>query len=67
MLCWSEQPSYDRAIKTFRRRGAKVIGIPLESDGINLAALEKAIQQRVPALLYLIPDFQKSIGHHNVL
>src|SRR5579859_5702299 len=26
----TEQPSYDRAIKTFRRRGAKVIGIPLE-------------------------------------
>jgi 2-aminoadipate transaminase len=57
-----EQPSYDRAIKTFRRRGAKVIGIPLESDGINLAALEKAIQQRVPALLYLIPDFQNPSG-----
>ncbi len=57
-----EQPSYDRAIKTFRRRGAKVIGIPLEADGINLAALEKAIQQRVPALLYLIPDFQNPSG-----
>lgn len=57
-----EQPSYDRAIKTFRRRGAKVIGIPLEPDGINLAALEKAIQQRVPALLYLIPDFQNPSG-----
>lgn len=57
-----EQPSYDRAIKTFRRRGAKVIGIPLEPDGINLAALEQAIQQRVPALLYLIPDFQNPSG-----
>ncbi len=57
-----EQPSYDRAIKTFRRRGATVIGIPLDADGINLAALEKAIQQRVPALLYLIPDFQNPSG-----
>ncbi len=57
-----EQPSYDRAIKTFRRRGAKVIGIPLEPDGIDLAALEKAIQQRIPALLYLIPDFQNPSG-----
>ncbi|HLJ35427.1 MAG TPA: PLP-dependent aminotransferase family protein [Ktedonobacteraceae bacterium] len=57
-----EQPSYDRAIKTFRRRGTKVIGIPLEADGINLAALEKAIQQRIPALLYLIPDFQNPSG-----
>ncbi len=57
-----EQPSYDRAIKTFRRRGAKVIGIPLEADGINLAALEKAVQQRTPAFLYIIPDFQNPAG-----
>ena len=57
-----EQPSYDRAIKTFRRRGAKVIGIPLEPDGINLAALEKAVQQRTPAFLYIVPDFQNPAG-----
>ena len=57
-----EQPSYDRAIKTFRRRGAKVIGIPLEPDGINLTVLEKAIQQHIPAFLYLIPDFQNPAG-----
>ncbi|HET7770629.1 MAG TPA: aminotransferase class I/II-fold pyridoxal phosphate-dependent enzyme, partial [Chloroflexota bacterium] len=31
-----EQPSYDRAIGAFRRRGAKVIGIPLENDGLDL-------------------------------
>src|SRR5215212_10583180 len=29
---YTEQPSYDRAIKTFRRRGARTIGIPLEAD-----------------------------------
>lgn len=57
-----EQPSYDRAIKTFRRRGAKVIGIPLEADGINLVALEKAVQQRTPAFLYVVPDFQNPAG-----
>lgn len=57
-----EQPSYDRAIKTFRRRGAKVIGIPLEHDGINIAALEQAIARKVPAFLYVIPDFQNPAG-----
>ncbi len=53
-----EQPSYDRAIRTFRRRGAKVIGIPLEQDGVNLEALEKAIKRQTPAFMYLVPDFQ---------
>lgn len=57
-----EQPSYDRAIKTFRRRGAKVIGIPLEQDGINIQALEQAIAKQVPAFLYVIPDFQNPAG-----
>jgi 2-aminoadipate transaminase len=57
-----EQPSYDRAIKTFRRRGAKVIGIPLESDGINLERLEVALRKQVPTFLYLIPDFQNPTG-----
>lgn len=57
-----EQPSYDRAIKTFRRHGAKVIGIPLEEDGINLVALEKAIAKKIPAFMYIIPDFQNPAG-----
>ena len=57
-----EQPSYDRAILTFRRRGAKVIGIPLEADGVNLVELEKAIVQKKPAFLYVIPDFQNPAG-----
>ena len=57
-----EQPSYDRAIKTFRRRGAKVIGIPLEHDGVNLVALEKAIAKKIPAFMYVIPDFQNPAG-----
>ncbi len=57
-----EQPSYDRAIKTFRRRGARVIGIPLEQDGVNIEALEKAIARQAPAFMYVIPDFQNPAG-----
>ncbi|GAC1362775.1 MAG: PLP-dependent aminotransferase family protein [Ktedonobacteraceae bacterium] len=57
-----EQPSYDRAIKTFRRRGAMVIGIPLEHDGVDLAALEKALGQQKPVFMYIVPDFQNPAG-----
>ncbi len=57
-----EQPSYDRAIKTFRRRGAKVVGIPLEHDGANIGALEQALAKQVPAFMYVIPDFQNPAG-----
>lgn len=57
-----EQPSYDRAIRTFRRRGARVIGIPLQSDGIDLAALETALAHYKPIFFYVIPDFQNPAG-----
>ena len=59
---YTEQPSYDRAIKTFRRRGARTIGIPLEGDGISVERLEAALEREVPAFLYLVPDFQNPAG-----
>ena len=59
---FTEQPSYDRAIKTFRRRGARVVGIPLEEDGISVERLEAALAREVPAFLYLVPDFQNPAG-----
>jgi 2-aminoadipate transaminase len=58
----TEQPSYDRAITTFRRRGARTIGIPLESDGIDMARFEAAIAKQVPAFFYMVPDFQNPAG-----
>ena len=62
MAVYIEQPSYDRAITTFRRRGAAVVGIPLEEDGINVERLETALKREVPAFLYLVPDFQNPAG-----
>lgn len=63
----TEQPSYDRAITTFRRRGARTIGIPLEPDGIDIGRLEAEVQRQVPAFLYLVPDFQNPAGATLVL
>jgi 2-aminoadipate transaminase len=57
---FTEQPSYDRATKTFRRQGA--IGIPLEEAGISVARLETALEREVPAFLYLVQDFQNPAG-----
>src|SRR5918993_1734426 len=61
-VVYTEQPSYDRAIKTFRRRGARTVGIPLEEDGISVERLEAALGRDVPAFLYLVPDFQNPAG-----
>jgi len=59
---FTEAPSYDRAIGIFRRHQAEVIGIPLETDGPNIDALESALKKRVPKFFYIIPDFQNPSG-----
>src|SRR5688572_27655547 len=61
-LVFTESPSYDRTINLLRRHGAKVVGIPLEADGPNIEALERALQKAVPRFFYVIPDFQNPAG-----
>ena len=57
-----ESPSYDRSITLLRRAGAQVVGIPLEEDGMDLSVLEDELKKGVPALMYLIADFQNPMG-----
>lgn len=57
-----ESPSYDRAIAALRRTGADIVGIPLEHDGVNLEVMEAQLRNEVPALMYLIVDFQNPMG-----
>ncbi len=61
-VVFTESPSYDRAITLFRRHGANVIGVPLEADGPNIAALEQLLTLHKPKLFYIIPDFQNPSG-----
>ncbi len=61
-VVFTESPSYDRAINLFRRNGANVIGVPLQADGPDIAALEALLAQHKPKLFYVIPDFQNPSG-----
>ena len=57
-----ESPTYDRTLTLLRRHLANIVGIPLESDGPNLEALESALQEHQPAFFYTIADFQNPSG-----
>lgn len=56
-----ENPSYLGALNSFKCNGAKLIGVPLEEDGVNLKELEKAFEKGVK-LFYTIPNFQNPTG-----
>jgi len=61
-VVFTEAPTYDRTVTLLRRHKAKVVGIQLEADGPNIAALEKALESYQPKFFYLIPDFQNPMG-----
>lgn len=59
----SEDPSFLGALNAFRSYGAHIVGVPLEEDGMDMEALEKAMQmQPKPKMLYVIPNFQNPMG-----
>jgi 2-aminoadipate transaminase len=58
-----EQPSYDRTLLLLERLGAERVGVPLETDGIDIDELERAVTSgpRVK-LVHLIPNFHNPAG-----
>jgi DNA-binding transcriptional MocR family regulator len=61
-VVFTESPTYDRTLTLLRRHGAKVVGIPIEADGPDIDALERALHKQVPKCFYVIPDFQNPAG-----
>ena len=58
-----ENPSFIGALNAFRSNGAKLVGVDMDADGINIEALEKACWDNPRAkLLYVIPTFHNPAG-----
>ena len=59
----TEEPAFVGCLNTFRSYGAKLVGIPMEQDGMNIDALKEALEANPNAkLLYTIPSFQNPTG-----
>jgi len=56
-----EVPSYSLALSLFRAHRARLLGVPLDGEGPEPAALERALAER-PKFLYTIPDFHNPTG-----
>jgi DNA-binding transcriptional MocR family regulator len=58
-----ERPTYDRTLLSLRQRGADVHMVELESDGIDVVALERVLAAGAkPKLAHIIPNFQNPAG-----
>ncbi len=58
-----EQPSYDRTLLMLDKLGVDRIGVPLESDGIEVEGIEQALADgHRPKLVHIIPNFHNPAG-----
>ena len=53
-----ENPSYDRAITAMRRAGASVVGVPLESDGVDIKNSKRPWRNRSPNFFISFLNFR---------
>ena len=57
-----EKPTYNLALDLFRTFGLKIMGIPIDENGMQVDLLEPLLQQVHPRLIYTIPNFQNPGG-----
>lgn len=62
-----ELPSYVGAISAFENIGATLVGVPQESDGVDMAAVDRILKEqraagRTVKAFYTVPNFQNPTG-----
>lgn len=57
-----ESPTYSGALDLFHALGFKIVGIPVDAQGMQVEGLEKLLQQYHPRLIYTIPNFHNPTG-----
>lgn len=57
-----EDPVYPGLRNAFLRGGARVLGVPVGADGIEVEALGRLLEKERPRLMVLTPNFQNPTG-----
>lgn len=57
-----EDPTYSAAIDLFRTLGFRIVGVPVDGQGMQVEKLEKLLQLYHPKLIYTIPNFHNPTG-----
>lgn len=58
----TEKATFFGALEIFRSTGARVVGIPMDREGMRTDLLEGAIRRHNPRLIYTLPTFQNPTG-----
>ncbi|NLE77854.1 MAG: PLP-dependent aminotransferase family protein [Chloroflexi bacterium] len=58
----AEAPTYYGALQTFQAQGLRVIGIPVDAQGMDVDSVEQTLTRYRPRLIYTIPNYQNPTG-----
>ncbi len=56
------KPTFPGALQRFATQGARIVGIPVDSEGIDVDQLASVVRQRRPSLIYTQPTCQNPTG-----
>lgn len=57
-----EEPSYIGALQVFRSSRARMLGVPVDGDGMRTDILASVLEHHRPKLIYTLPTFQNPSG-----
>lgn len=57
-----ESPGWPGCLDVLRAAGSRLVGVPLDSDGVRIDRLAAALAEHRPALLYLMPTYHNPTG-----
>lgn len=57
-----EEPTYLGALQVFRRAGVRLLGVPVDAEGMRVDVLESMLTRMRPRLIYTLPTFQNPSG-----
>lgn len=61
-IVFVEEPTFFPALNVFRLAGARIVGVPMDRDGIRTDILESLLRRYHPKLLYTMPSFHNPTG-----
>lgn len=57
-VVYTERPTYNGAAASFLSRGAILVDIPMDHEGMNPNILENMVKKKHPRFVYIMPNFQ---------
>ena len=58
----TERPTYLGALDVFQSHGVRVVGVPVDEEGLRVDLLERLLPHYQPRLIYTIPTFHNPTG-----